>query len=122
MGSFVPAMIHAQSGTATNPGTGGSGANPSGTANQVSIPNPIGVTSLGAFFQKIADFAVQIAYVAIACFLLLAGFRFITARGNEDALSKAKNTFFFTIIGALIIIGAQVVIDVIQSIVTGLGK
>jgi hypothetical protein len=62
-----------------------------------------------------------VSYVVIAFFLIVSGFKFVTAQGSEDKITDAKNTFKYTIIGALIIIGAQVIIDIVKSIISGLG-
>ena len=43
------------------------------------------------------------------------------AQGEPEKLTDAKNTFKYTIIGALIIIGAQTIIAIVKSIISGLG-
>lgn len=85
----------------------------------ISIPNPVGnINSLSDLFYKIVNFVVSLSYVVIAFFLLLAGFKFVTAQGSEDKLTDAKNTFKYTVIGAILIIGAQVIVDVVRGIIT----
>lgn len=85
----------------------------------ISIPNPVGsINSLSDLFYKIVNFVVSLSYVVIAFFLLLAGFKFVTAQGSEDKLTDAKNTFKYTVIGAILIIGAQVIVDVVKGIIT----
>ncbi len=86
------------------------------------LSNPIkGVNSISGLVYMLAQVALDIGYVLIAIFLLLSGFKFVTAQGSEDKLTDAKNTFKYTIIGALIIIGAQTIIAVVKSIMAGLG-
>lgn len=86
------------------------------------LPNPLGdkVTSLPQLVQKLVQALIDVSYIVIAFFLILSGFKFIMAQGSEDKLSEAKNTFKNTIIGAFIVIGAQVIIDVAKSLITSL--
>jgi hypothetical protein len=85
------------------------------------LTNPLkGVDSIGDLFYKIVDFVMSLSYVVIAFFLLLSGFKFVTAQGSDEKLTEAKHTFYYTIIGALILIGANTIIKVIQSVITGL--
>lgn len=86
------------------------------------LPNPLGdkVDSIPALVYLLVQIVVDISYVVIAFFLILSGFKFVAARGNETELTNAKNTFKYTIIGALLIIGAQTIIAVVKNIISGL--
>lgn len=125
---FMPALAFAQpasgSGTA-NPGAGAGTENPAPANGQpiiATLPNPLGdnIDSIPALIYALVKVLVDISYVVIAFFLILSGFKFVAARGNETELTSAKNTFKYTIIGALLIIGAQTIIAVVKSIITGL--
>ena len=63
---------------------------------------------------------MSLSYVVIAFFLFLSGFKFVTAQGSQDKLTEAKKTFWYTIVGALILIGANTIIQVVQGIIKGL--
>ncbi|MDE1874498.1 MAG: hypothetical protein KGI79_00865 [Patescibacteria group bacterium] len=106
----------------TNPPQSTTNANTGATSPSSAlgtIPNPLnGVNSLSDLFYKIVNLVVSISYVVVAFFLILSGFKFVTAQGNESKLEDAKSTFFHTVIGAFIVIGAQVIIDVVKSIFT----
>ena len=80
-------------------GTGGSG-----------LKNPlVGVDNLGALAVKILDAVVKVGgYVAVA-FIIYSGFLFVKAQGNEKELEDAKRTFFYTIIGVMILLGAKAI-------------
>lgn len=85
------------------------------------IPNPLrGVSSIGELFYKLADFLISLSYVVIAFFLILSGFKFVKAQGNETELEEAKKTFYYTIIGALILIGANTIIAIVKNLMTSL--
>ena len=86
------------------------------------LPNPLKVNSLSDLFYSIVNFVISLSYVVIAFFLLLSGFKFVTAQGSEDKLSDAKRMFFNTVIGALIIIGANTIVAVVKSVIENLQK
>ncbi len=52
--------------------------------------------------------------------IIYAGFKFVTAQGKEDELSKAKVTILWTLVGAAIIISAQVIAGYIKNTASSL--
>jgi hypothetical protein len=40
---------------------------------------------------------------------------FVVSKGNPEELKKAKTTLYWTIIGALILLGAQVIAKIIEN-------
>ena len=83
---------------------------PSGGNNFVTLNNPLtGVDDLGQLVIKILGIVVKIgAYVAVAA-IIYSGFLFVKAQGNQKELEDAKKTFFYTIIGVMILLGAQAI-------------
>ena len=80
--------------------------------------NPLkGVDSIGGLVFKVIDFVYSLSYAVIAIFLIISGFKFVAARGSETALTDAKNTFKYTIIGAVLLIGANVITVVIENLI-----
>jgi hypothetical protein len=87
------------------------------------IQNPLkGADSLGELFKTLSQFVLDVAYIVIAAFLLLSGFKFIKAQGNPEELAKAKATFWYTIIGALIIIAMDTLVGAFRTILQQLGS
>ena len=120
-----PVFVHAKLAGAECSSAPAVGSSPSGTfgntgPNSVGLSNPVGVSSIACLFYKIVDFVMSLSYVVIAFFLLLSGFKFVTAQGNDEKLTEAKRTFFYTVIGALILIGANTIIQVVQGIIRGI--
>jgi hypothetical protein len=105
-----------------NRGSAGTNNPPPATAGSSGIPNPLGVNSIGDFFYEVVQVVLDIGYIAIAFFLILSGFKFVTAQGSDEKLTKAKETFYYTIAGALIIIGAQTIINIVRGIISGLNN
>jgi hypothetical protein len=49
---------------------------------------------------------VYISFPIISLFVVYAGFKFLTAQGNETKLTSAKENIRYVILGALLILGA----------------
>ena len=78
-------------------------------------------TSLESFLANILQFVIRIGAVVIVLMLVFVGFKFVSARGNESELSAAKNMLLWTVIGALVLLGAQAISLGIQATVQALG-
>jgi hypothetical protein len=103
---FMPGVIEA--------GMGGLGGG-SGGGGGISFPNPIEKSSLNQIVTAILDFLTTIGSVLAVFFTVYAGFLFVTARGNESQLTKAKQTLFWTLVGAMIVLGAYALAKVIEN-------
>lgn len=80
--------------------------------------NPIGgVDSVGDLIFKVINFVYSLSYAVIAVFLMISGFKFVMAQGSESGITDAKNTFKYTIIGAILLIGANVITQVIKNLI-----
>jgi TrbC/VIRB2 pilin len=82
--------------------------------------NPLGTTDLMTFLGKILTFVTQIGTIAIVVMVVYDGYLFVVARGNETKISEARQALLYTIIGALILLGAQAIADGIKDTVTAL--
>jgi len=80
-----------------------------------SFENPIKKRSLEEVVAAILDFVTQVGAVIAVLFMVYAGALFVFARGNETELQKAKQAFLWTLIGALIVLGAFVLGEVIKN-------
>ena len=58
-----------------------------------------------------------IAPIVLTLALLYTGFMFIMAQGKEQELARAKNMFFFVIIGGILLLGAYVILEVLVNTV-----
>jgi cytochrome b561 len=71
-----------------------------------SLQNPLAFDSIAEFVSKALQALVVIALPIVGFFILLSGFLFISARGNQEKLSRAKTNFMWVIAGAILILGA----------------
>jgi len=84
------------------------------------IDNPIGAGSIQEFIQAVLDVVVQIGIPIAVLFVVYSGFLFVTAQGNPDKIKTAKSAFMWGIIGATVLIGANVLVDLIVGTVNQL--
>jgi len=84
------------------------------------FPNPFGnqIESLPAFIRIIADKVIlPVGAVIVVIMIIYSGFLFVTAQGNESKLGDAKKSFMYSVIGALILLGAWVIANAITGTV-----
>ena len=88
----------------------------------VNLPNPLtGINSIPEFIKALLDIALSIGTWVAVLFIIYSGFLFIKARGDVKGLEEAKKTFFGTMIGTAILLGAYVIAAAIQGTITQLG-
>ncbi len=51
-------------------------------------------------------------------FIILAGFKYVTARGNATQVQEATRALTYAIIGGVLIIGAVAIAEIIKNLVT----
>jgi heme/copper-type cytochrome/quinol oxidase subunit 2 len=100
----------------TNPGQG---TNPSGG---VPLINPLKAgTSIESFLGSILDFVIRIGSIIVILMTVFVGYKFVVAQGKPDKIEEAKKMLLWTIIGALVLIGAKVISAGILATVQALG-
>lgn len=91
--------------------------NPSGQATgfllDVKLQNPLKVSTIGDAIKFFMTTLLKIAIPFIVVFFIWAGLKFILARGKPEEITKAKNMFWYTIIGTLLILGAYTITNAI---------
>ncbi|MFA6158264.1 MAG: hypothetical protein WC763_01400 [Candidatus Paceibacterota bacterium] len=89
------------------------------TSASVKLENPLGdkVKTIPDFFYLVINFVYSLSYAVIALFLIISGFKFVIAQGKPDALEDAKKTFKYTIVGAILLIGANVITEVVRTVI-----
>lgn len=114
-----------QGGGADNSSQGGQNTNDSvvsptggsGGGGAAGIQNPLGNTTLTEFFLQIIEILLIFAVPIIVFFIILSGFKMVTAQGDTNQLTEAKRGLIYAIIGGLLILGAFVILDVIRGTV-----
>lgn len=85
-----------------------------------SLSNPLQAQSFAELVEDIAKLAAQIGIPVAAIFIIYSGLLFVTARGSEEQLKKAKTNFMWAMIGTAILLGAWVIARAISETIRGL--
>lgn len=94
-----------------------------GSLGAEKIKNPLGDNAnLDNILKKILSGINVIAAMVVTFFIILGGFKYVTAMGDEKKISEAHEMLKWTVIGAAILFGAQVIANIIQTTVTELSK
>ncbi len=104
-----------QSNTIPSTGSGGSGSG-------ISIPlqNPLGNITIQQFFLKIIDIILIFAMPIIVLFIILAGFKYVTAQGNTEQIKSATTALTWALVGGVLILGAKAILTIIEGTVQAL--
>mgnify|MGYP001602243988 FL=1 len=99
---------HAQSILSPGGNTGGSLLQPGGNTG-TTLLNPLGSgTSINSFLLSILNIITNtIGPVIVILMIVFVGFKFVTARGEPAKISEARQMLLWTIVGALILLGAK---------------
>lgn len=87
--------------------------------------NPItygGITTIPEFLLAVVDLVFLIGIPIIVLCIIYSGFLFVSAGDNEAGIRKAKMVFMWTIVGALVLLGAKAIAMAIQGTVLSLGS
>ena len=91
------------------------------TGSSVTLINPLGTgATLNSLLVSILQLMVRIGSIIIVLMLVYVGYLFVIARGNPGEIGKAKEALLWTIIGALVLLGAQAIAMGIQATVQAL--
>jgi hypothetical protein len=86
------------------------------SAQGLTIKNPItGADSLENLLKLFIDAIIRLGSVVVVFMIIYSGFLFVKASGNESELTKAKNTFLWTVIGAVILLGARAISELVKG-------
>lgn len=90
----------------------------------IQIYNPLEgrVSDIPALITIVVDAVKNIGYFLIVLFIIYSGFLFVKARGDEKGITDAKNVFKWTVVGAAVLLGAQILSALIKGTVDSLGS
>ncbi len=82
--------------------------------------NPLKAKDLMGFLLDILDVLLTFALPIIIFFIMYGGFKLVTARGETEQISQGRAAITWAVIGGVIVLGAEIVIDVIKGTVESL--
>lgn len=77
--------------------------------------NPVESGTFGVLITKLAAIITRVVLPLVILFLILAGAMFVFGRGNPQQITRAKTIFWWTVIGAAIIVGAWAIAGAIDK-------
>ena len=112
-------------GTGTTPSGTGTGTTPkknNSVTSGLGLDNPTNITSIEDFVAKALNIVVDIGTPLVAFFLILSGFMFVAARGNEEKLATAKRSLVYTLIGAALVLGCWGIAQAVKGTIEDVTK
>lgn len=101
----------------TNSGTG----TVADKTNSGVLVNPLNsIDSLPDLLNAILKAVVELGSIFLVFMLVYVGFLFVAAQGSEEKIRDARGALVWTVIGGLILLGAEAISLVIQSTVQSL--
>jgi len=82
---------------------------PGGSKN-IGQLNPLDTNTFTGLFQVLFKNFLSIAGVVSLLLIIISGFRYITARGNEEQVSQARSGLLWAIIGLIVILLSYVIV------------
>ncbi len=95
-------------------------AEDTGSCPDGKLCNPLesNITSFGGLFEKIlSDIIIPVSVMIGIAFIVWAGFGLVSASGNDQKLAVAKKRLLYTIIGVAIVVGAEIILDLLLNTV-----
>jgi len=109
--SILPLVALAQAPATPTPCSSGS----------ATICNPLHASSVTAVLTNVVNIAIPIGAVIAVIMFIYVGFKFIFAQGKPEKISEAWKWFAWVAIGTAILLGAKVIVTVIEGTLTSAG-
>ncbi len=92
--------------------------------DETTINNPLGCknTSVQALLLKIMNIVAMVGGVVVVFFIIYSGYKFVTASGDPGKIEEAKKTFYATVIGGAILLGADVIANIVVGTINSVRK
>ncbi len=84
--------------------------------------NPLGNIDMNTAIIQITQIVQTILIIVSVLYILYAGLMFVTARGDTAKLIKARNALFFGLIGAMLIIASQTLVNALKETANNIFK
>ncbi len=80
------------------------------------LDDPLGEgVSLEGLLLRLFDIILYVGVPVVAFFLIWSGFMFITAQGSPEKLETARSRLLYTVIGAILLLGAWTISQAIKG-------
>jgi hypothetical protein len=91
------------------------------TSNPTYLINPLsGGGDLQSFLQSILGFIIKIGSIILILMLVFVGYKFVAAQGEPSKLEEARRMLLWTVVGGLVLLGAQAIASGILATVNAI--
>ena len=91
---------------------------PAPQVQTVSLQNPLNnIDSIEGLLIAILNIFTTLMIPVIVFFIILAGFKYVTAQGNSSKIEEATTTFMYAVIGGVVILAAVAIAEIIRNTV-----
>lgn len=87
--------------------------NGSGKCDQTKLDE--GQTSLSTTLTTLLNLLTMIVGIMSIIMIIISGIRFVTAAGDSNHISSAKNTFIYALVGLIIVAFAQIIVKLVLT-------
>jgi|GEM_PF-859495 hypothetical protein len=91
------------------------------STNSSAICNPLNASSITVLLTDLVNIAIPIGAVIAVIMYVYVGFKFIFAQGKPEKIKEAWDWFIWVSIGTAILIGAKVIVSIMESTLTSAG-
>lgn len=81
------------------------------------IVNPLNSNDIAEFIKNVLENVIKLAVPVVALAIIYSGFLFVTAMGNPEKISGAKDALLWTVIGAAVLLGSWAIAKMISETV-----
>lgn len=94
------------------------GASQNPNCQNGALCNPLNnITTLEGLLLAILNIIKILMAPIIIFFIIYSGFLFVMAQGNAEELTKARRALLYALVGGVIIVGAEVITNIIENVV-----
>ena len=79
------------------------------------VDNPVGYEDLVVFIVSIINFAINLSVVIATIALIIAGFKYILAMGDEEKTEKATKSLIFALVGLVVVFVAPLMVNYVTE-------
>ena len=79
--------------------------------------NPLKFDSIQQLIPALLDIVAQIGLIICTFFIILAGFKYVTAGGDTGKITAAHNILKWTVVGTAVLLGAKVLASILGNTV-----
>lgn len=89
------------------------------TGGTINIQDPLNGKGFQDVAGAIANFLRTLAIPIVAVMVIWGGFQIMTAGGDTSKVKQGRETITYAVIGLAVVLGGQLIIDIIKEVVSG---